>query len=188
MFITGAVLSILAARKTLLAETKREQRMQWMIGLEETTPTVVEESIRSWLNKGPYSVKKESYQNSIWHFAFNVQTDGGRRFTLGQLKQDNESRFITFIVGINLNDQIKLGITKLSDKQREQLANELRVELVQLRAGYSGLRLPLEKLQINAKTPIVGLTEWDFMERVRLMDGVLIVVAAKINSFLAAQN
>ena len=53
--------------------------------------------------------------------------------------------------------------------------------------GYT-ITLPLENLRIEARVPIIGLTEWDFMERVRIMDGGIILVKEKISSFFAAQN
>lgn len=93
IFITSWVLMILAARRTLLGEIKRDQRVEWMIGLEDTTPTVVEKNIAAWLHKSPYSVKRETYLNSMWHFAFTVQPNSDRLVTVGQLKQEDLSRF-----------------------------------------------------------------------------------------------
>lgn len=83
---------------------------------------------------------------------------------------------------------MKNEIAKLSVKKRQQLESELKIELVRLRMGYT-MKLPIENLRLEARVPIIGLTEWDFMERVRLMHGGVIIVRETINSYLlAVQN
>jgi hypothetical protein len=178
--VTATCLWLILASVWLI---KRDQRI---IGLEETTPKVVQKAVTEWLGNTDYNVKRDFHQD--WHFAFSVSSDPKRKFTVGQLKEGSSqgiSQYVSFMSNLDLDTDSKNRILKLPQVKRQLLESELQMDLIRLGISYD--IQSTGRIRLESRIPILGLTEWNCLERVRLFDGGIIFVREKLRAFLVTQ-
>lgn len=166
----------------VISEVQRARRVQSVTGLQDTTPSIVEATIKPWIEESGYAVRKGQDTNP--HFKLIVNFQSGRDVAVTQPKTQSIDSLVFATNVIVSKDQLD-RIEKLSAEKQRWLLAELSLELVKLELAFSAQSPPLKVIYLRNQVPILGLERQDFQRKLASVDRGIIVVAETINVFLA---
>jgi hypothetical protein len=137
------------------------------------SPDQIKDKVQTWLMEDGWSVRQETPSMSLWTF---VATDQfGRVIGVGQRKNKEDEVIIQG--AINIGDDTNDRITRMTDDDRNNLLWDLRFQLVQTNLEFSGIVLPLKRIEVVERIFLDGLTKDCFLQRTsEVRKGVLIVM------------
>ena len=137
------------------------------------SPDQIKDKVQTWLMEDGWSVRQETPSMGLWTF---VATDQfGRVIGVGQRKNKEDEVIIQG--AINIGDDTNDRIIRLTDDDRNNLLWDLRFALVQTNLEFSGIGLPLKRIEVVERIFLDGLTKDCFLQRTsEVRKGVLIVM------------
>jgi len=137
------------------------------------SPDQIKDKVQTWLIEDGWSVRQETPSIGLWTF---VATDQfARVIAVGQRKSREDEVIIQG--AINIGDDTTDRIMRLTEDDRNNLLWDLRFELVQTNLEFSGIALPLKRIEVLERIFLDGLTKDRFLQRTsEVRKGVLIVM------------
>jgi len=137
------------------------------------SPDQIKDKVRTWLMEDGWSLRQEAPSKGLWTF---VATDQfGRIIGVGQRKNKEDEVIIQG--AINIDDDTNDRIMRLTEDDRNNLLWDLRFELVQTNLEFSGISLPLKRIEVVERIFLDCLTKDCFLQRTsEVRKGVLIVM------------
>lgn len=137
---------------------------------DRTTADNIEMKLRSWLDRTQLTVQNSPTPETL--FRLIVTTDAGRKVIVGRPKEGKPD-YLHFRAEITTTEADRKELGLLSEGERNQLMNELKLELARARVGYSGLT-SLDGLVIFKSIPIThSLGEHEVILSIWEMEAVL---------------
>jgi len=137
------------------------------------SPNQIKDQVRTWLMEDGWSLRQETPPKSLWAF---VATDQfGRKIVVGQ--RINKEDEVVIQGAVNMDDDTTDRIGRLTEDDRNNLLWDLRFELVKTNLEFSGIALPLKRVEVVERIFLDGLTKDCFLQRAsEVRKGVLIVI------------
>jgi len=139
----------------------------------EMSSNQIKDLVRTWLMEDGWSLRQETPGQSLW--AFVAEDQFGRKIVVGQrVGKDDE---VVIQGAVNISDDTTDRIGRLSEDERNNLLWDLRFELVKTNLEFSGISLPLKRIEVVERIFQDGLTKDSFLQRAsEVRKGVLIVL------------
>jgi len=133
----------------------------------------IRDQVRTWLMEDGWSLRQETPPQSLWAF---VATDQfGRIIVVGQ--RTNRDDEVVIQGAVNIDADTTDRIQRLTEADRNNLVWDLRFELVRTNLEFSGISLPLKRVEMVERIFLDGLTKDSFLQRTsEVRKGVLIVM------------
>ena len=139
---------------------------------DERLPERIRERVRTLLMEDEWSLRQESFPQSIW--AFVAEDRLNRKIVVGQTV-DREDQLI--IQGaVTLNQATTDRIAQLPEDERNNFLWDLRFELLRTNLEFEGIQNPLERVQVSERIFLDALTKDTFLQRTsEVRKGVIII-------------
>ncbi|MGD9117297.1 MAG: DUF2299 family protein [Dehalococcoidia bacterium] len=139
----------------------------------EMSSAQIREKIRTWLMEDGWSLRQDMPKQGLW--AFIAEDQFGRKIVVGQ--RENKEDEIVIQGAVNIDDDTTDRIGRLTEDERNALLWELRFELVRTNLEFSGISLPLKRVEVLERVFLDALTKDRFLQRTsEVRKGVLIVI------------
>ena len=139
----------------------------------EMSPKQIKERIQTWLMEDGWSLRQETPEQSLW--AFVAEDEFGRKIVVGQRAGKEDE--VVIQGAVNIGDDTTDRIGRLSEDERNNLLWDLRFELVRTNLEFSGISLPLKRVEVIERLFFDALTKDSFLQRAsEVRKGVLIVI------------
>ncbi len=139
----------------------------------EMVPKQIKERIQTWLMEDGWSLRQETPEQSLW--AFVAEDEFGRKIVVGQRAGKEDE--VVIQGAVNIGDDTTDRIGRLSEDERNNLLWDLRFELVRTNLEFSGISLPLKRVEVIERLFFDALTKDSFLQRAsEVRKGVLIVI------------
>lgn len=139
----------------------------------EMSPDQIKERVRGWLMEDGWSLRQETPDRSLW--AFVAEDQFGRKIVVGQRASREDE--VVIQGAINISDDTTDRIGRLTEDERNNLLWDLRFELVRTNLEFSGIDIPLKRIEVVERIFLDGLTKDCFLQRAsEVRKGVLIVI------------
>ena len=139
----------------------------------EMSPKQIKERIQTWLMEDGWSLRQETPDQSLW--AFVAEDQFGRKIVVGQRAGKDDE--VVIQGAVNIDDDTTDRIGRLSEDERSNLLWDLRFELVRTNLEFSGISLPLKRVEVIEKLFLDALKKDSFLQRAsEVRKGVLIVM------------
>jgi len=133
----------------------------------------IKERIQTWLMEDGWSLRQETPEQSLW--AFVAEDEFGRKIVVGQRAGKEDE--VVIQGAVNIGDDTTDRIGRLSEDERNDLLWDLRFELVRTNLEFSGISLPLKRVEVIERLFFDALTKDSFLQRAsEVRKGVLIVI------------
>ena len=133
----------------------------------------IKEKIRNWLMEDGWKLGQQTFPNSIW--AFLAEDELGRRIIIGQNKGREDE--IVIQGGVNITDDTNDRIKNLSEDKRNELLWDIRFELLKTNLEFSGVGIPLKRVEMVGRIFEDALTKDCFLQRTsEVRKGILVVL------------
>ena len=139
----------------------------------KTAPQHIKERIREILMEDGWSVRQEPSSKAIW--AFVAEDRLKRKIVVGQ--NEGKEDQIVVIGGVNIDEATNNRLNQLSVEERNDFLWALRFELLRTDLEFSGVEIPLKRVEVVARIFLDALSKDTFLLRVsQVRKGVLIVL------------
>jgi len=139
----------------------------------EMSSNQIKDKVRTWLMEDGWSLRQETPPISLWAFVATDQS--GRIIVVGQRK--NKEDEVVIQGAVNIGDDTTDRIMRLTEDDRNNLLWDLRFELVKSNLEFSGIALPLKRVEVLERIFLDGLTKDCFLQRTsEVRKGLLIVM------------
>lgn len=139
----------------------------------KTPSKQIRERIQTWLMEDEWSVRQATSEQSLW--AFVAEDQFGRKIIVGQRKGKDDQ--VVIQGAVNIDDNTTDRISRLSEDERNNFLWDLRFELVRTNLEFSGISLPLKRVEVIERLFLDALTKDSFLQRAsEVRKGVLIVI------------
>ena len=139
----------------------------------DMSPDQIKEQVRNWLMEDGWSLRQETPPQTLW--AFLAEDQFGRKIVVGQ--RANREDEVVIQGSVNIGDDTTDRIDRLNEDERNTLLWDLRFELVKTNLEFSGISLPLKRVEVIERIFLDGLTKDCFLQRAsEVRKGVLIVL------------
>ncbi len=124
-------------------------RMRHKRGFATMKNEKIEATVRNWLDKQGYSIRSVPDPKMLFQF---VTTDNaGRNITV--CRPTAEDNFI-FVGGAwNIPPEIEKWFDQMPEASRENMLEQLRIELLRMRVDNIGLKHPLKQVAVQVRVP-----------------------------------
>lgn len=140
---------------------------------EDMSPNRIKAKIQTWLMEDGWSLRKETPSEGLW--AFVAEDQFGRKIIVGQKVGKEDEILIQGAVSISDNTSDRMS--RLSEDELNALLWDLRFELVRSNLEFSGISLPLKRIEVVERIFSDGLSKDRFLQRTsEVRKGVLIVL------------
>ena len=140
---------------------------------DEISHNAIKEKIRTWLMEDGWSLRIEPSKDAIWAF---VAEDGGKRkIVVGQTvgREDN----VIIQAAVDVDDEIRNKLAQLPEDERNNFLWDLRFELIRTNLEFSGIQIPLKRIEVIERLFLDALTKDAFLQKAsEVRKGVLIVL------------
>lgn len=109
----------------------------------------IEATLRRWLDKERFKIKSDPRENM--HFQFKAEDDAGRAMTVARPKDIEE--FIFIGGSWKIPPDLHPKFDEMPDEIREEMLEELKVEMLRLKVNYIGLKHPLRRVGVEVRVP-----------------------------------
>lgn len=139
----------------------------------EMSSKQIKEQARAWLMEDGWSLRQKTPDQGLW--AFIAEDTFGRKIVVGQ-KTGKEDELI--IQGaVNIDDDTTDRIGRLAGDERNNLLWNLRFELLRTNLEFSGISLPLKRVEVIERLFLDAITKGSFLRGLsEVRKGVLIVM------------
>lgn len=139
----------------------------------EMPPNQMKEQVRAWLMEDGWSLRQETPRGSIW--AFVAEDQFGRKIVVGQRAGKEDE--VVIQGAVNIGDDTTDRIGRLVEDERNSLLWDLRFELVRTNLEFSGIDIPLKRIEVVERIFLNALNKDCFLQRAsEVRKGVLIVL------------
>ncbi|MBC8511850.1 MAG: DUF2299 family protein [Dehalococcoidia bacterium] len=128
--------------------------------------------VRAWLMEDGWSLRQESGAQVAWVFVAEDRLH--RKLVVGQ----NTGREDMLVIqgAVALDEEMTNRVEQLSEKQRNDFLWDLRFELVRTDLEFSGVQIPLKRVEVSERIFFDALTKDTFLQRAsQVRKGVIIV-------------
>jgi hypothetical protein len=153
-----------------VSSSKGERRIDMA---EKTTPDHIKERIREILMEDGWSVREESTPKAIW--AYIAENRARIKIVVGQ-KIDREDQIV--IQGsVSPDDIIANKMAQLPEDERSNFLWDLRFELLRTDLEFSGIEMPLKRVEVSTRIVLDALTKDTFLLRTsQVRKGMLVII------------
>jgi len=139
----------------------------------EMSSEQIKDQVRTWLMEDGWSLRQETPPQTLW--AFLAEDQFGRKIVVGQ--RANREDEVVIQGSVNIGDDTTDRIDRLNEDERNTLLWDLRFELVKTNLEFSGISIPLKRVEVIERIFLDGLTKGRFLQRTsEVRKGVLIVM------------
>ena len=142
-------------------------------GIAEVSDKEVYETIRGWLDDPVFTFQRKMSDECL--FQFVVSEDQGRRpVTVSRTKAKPGQ--LSLSTGITLGDEHRKKYDRLSNKGKDKIVHNLRIEMARYRIGFSGINRGLEKANLSDVVLLDNaLTEFYLRQRIFYVSGAFVL-------------
>jgi len=141
--------------------------------IAEMLPKQIKEQIQTWLMEDEWSLRQQAPEQGLW--AFIAEDQLGRKIIVGQRASREDEIIIQGAV--NISDDTTDRISRLTEDERNNLLWDLRFELVRTNLEFTGIDLPLKRVEVIERLFLDAMTKDSFLQRAsEVRKGVLIVI------------
>ena len=109
----------------------------------------IEVTVRKWLDKQGYAIRSSPDDRMLFQF---VATDNERR-NITVCRPVAEDNFIFIGGGWNIPPDIEKWFDQMPEASREEMLEQLRIELLRMRVDNTGLKHPLRHVAVQVRVP-----------------------------------
>ena len=129
---------------------------------DDTLPARIKASVERWLSEDGWRVESMiEVQGANWAL---LATDPGQRKVIFIQKPDRDDELV-MLARFVFSDEDTAAIYKLSQKERDALLMDMRLDLLRGDVDYDGLDFPLKEVQIVHRIFFDALTKDEFFRR-----------------------
>lgn len=148
--------------------------------IEGALPKEISETIQKWLIDDGWTLQPISLPDFAWVLVAEDQL--GRKIVVGQ-KSDREDELI-ISASSAIGEPESNKINQLSEKERNEFLWELRFELLRTELEFSGVELPLSKIEVSNRIFSDALSKDSFLQRTsQVRKGSLIILLMVARKF-----
>jgi hypothetical protein len=118
-------------------------------GLAGKNNKKIESTLREWLYKEGYGIR--NMPDKSMEFQFLADDTRGRKVLVGRSREHPE--FIIMGNVYKIDDNLKSILGNMESDIREDMIEDLRMELLKFKANYIGLKYPMEEIGVEIKVP-----------------------------------
>jgi hypothetical protein len=139
--------------------------------------------VNTWLMEDGWSLRQESGVETIW--AFVAEDRLQRKLVVGQNKARGDQLIIQGAVAVD--ERTSDRITKLPDDERDGFLWDLRFELLRTGIEFSGVQIPLRRIEVTGRIFFDALTKDAFLQRASEVRKAIIIIQWMLARKLAKQ-
>ena len=142
-------------------------------GIAEVSDKEVYENIRGWLDDPAFTFQRTMSDECLFQFVVSEQ-QGRRPVTVSRTKAKPGQ--LSLSTAITLGDEHRKKYDRLSNKEKDKIVHNLRIEMARYRIGFSGINRGLEKAKLSDVVLLDNaLTEFYLRQRIFYVSGAFVL-------------